>query len=415
VAGSAVRSATRAYLAAARLVARVLDGAPVRTVYVRRSVAADDTAWLRSDLDLALVIDAADGATMARLHRRVRRARLVFPRLGEVQVTTPGELHELAESDPFRASIDRRAAVVVRGDPLAIPPAPIGTRDALRRLVFWLDHYVPWAARRGRRRDQRKFVLEMWNALGVLEGRWPEPLVSRREVGQRWRADGARDVAAEAATPFVTCLRIAERAHAHGVGGHSAHALPSRAVPVIDRPVVVDGARPLVLLPTPDSPWPGAAHGDGALVVTPTALDLLLETQLPTLWLDAGPALAALGFEAPSCEAWLTTCRRQSDGARLRLPGFSEAGPGRHAQRLARIERVVAWLDAGGTAAPAAEARDAEARDAEAHHAEAHHAAPASVTAYYERDFDALLARATALRARVDALAAEVARTQLSA
>ena len=59
---------------------------------------------------------------------------------------------------------------------------PIGPGSTARRLGFWFVHYLPLAVRRGRLRDQNKVALEMWNALGQLEGVWPEPQPTRREA-----------------------------------------------------------------------------------------------------------------------------------------------------------------------------------------------------------------------------------------
>jgi hypothetical protein len=368
---------TRLYLGAAHLVARAIAAPVVRSVYVRRSVAAGDARFPQSDLDLGVIVDPCSGATLWSLYERYRRARLLFPRLGECQITTREELHDLAHADPYRASLDRRAALHVRGEPADIPRGPLEPRAVARRLVFWLEHYVPWSVRQERRRDQHKFLLEMWNALGVLTGRWSEPLISRRDV--RRTLDAA--ASAERAAPFVQCLRIAEAAHG------LLQPLSARSTPRLDAPVVVDAARPIVLLPSADSPWPAAAWQPRAVVVTPPALDLLISTQTPFWWLEAGDALDALGFAPPDRATWIAACLRQAGGERLRNPGFSESGPGSEAQRLARVRSVVEWLEAPATTSlPSIRALTS---------------APRTLREHYVGQYDALAAEAAALRARV--------------
>jgi len=372
-----VHASTLLYVAAARIVAPVLGAPGVRSVFIRRSVAAGDAEFPLSDLDLGLVIDGVDGAGMAALHRRLRAARALFPLLGEVEATTSEELHDMAESDPYRASLERRAAVTVRGEPPVIPAVPLSPMAVARRLVFWLDHYVPRAARRGRHRDQRKFVLEMQNAMGVLRGWWPEPHVSRRSVRAAWQALAVDDEA----PPFVQCCRLAEQAHA----------LFGRPAPVIDHPIKIPGPRPIVLLPGAEWAWPAEAWRDDVPVLTPPALDLLLTTQDPFLWLDARGPLQALGFVAPERDTWIAACLRHAGGERLRRPGFSERGPGRHAHRLARVGAVIGWLEGGGDGDPAPE----PARTA-----------PTTVAAHYREQFDSLVSEAAQLRRRARALAA---------
>ncbi len=376
-----MRVSTPIYMAAARAAARVLAAPGVRSVFVRRSVAAGDALFPLSDLDIGLVIDGFDGAAMAGLLRRMRAARGLIPRLGEAQVTTADELCDLAECDPYRASIDRRSVVTVRGHAPAIPCQPLPPMAVARRLAFWLDHYLPCAVRRRRRRDQRKFTLEMWNALGVLQGRWPEPYVSRRRVLLDWKASACDD----GAPPFVQCCRIAGQAHAW----------LGRSAPRIERPVLVPGSRPIMLLPACDSPWPAGAWRDEARVLTPPALDLLMATQDPFLWLDAHGPLQALGFPAPARGAWLAACARHTSTERLRRPGFIERVPALQARRLARVETVLAWLEGGQAGAPADPPPD--------------RAAPAGVPDYYRSHFDRLLSEAARLRRRVRALAAEQA------
>jgi predicted nucleotidyltransferase len=371
------RISSSLYIVAARAIARVLASPGVRSVFIRRSVATGDAVFPLSDLDLGLLIGDIGGSGMADLYRRLQYAKTLFPRIGEVQVTTAGELDDMAESDPYRANLDRRSVRTVYGEHPAIPQASLSPMAVARRLVFWLDHYLPWTVRHRRRRDQRKLVLEMWNALSVLQGRWPEPQLSRRAVHEAWKKSGLDD----GAPPFVQCCRIAEQAHG----------LLGRKVPDIDCPILVPASRPIVLLPRADSTWVPEAWRPKVRVLTPRALDLLMTTQDPFIWFEAREQLQAVGFAIPSRGSWITACLRHAGGERLRRPGFSELGPGQHARRLARLSATIAWLEGDQAGDPSQETERVE---------------PKSVAEYYRGQFDKLTAEAALLRRRARALAA---------
>jgi hypothetical protein len=112
---------------------------------------------------------------------------------------------------PYRASLDRRFGYVVFGERPAIPERAVDERSTARRLVFWFQRYLPEVMRRRRIRDQRKIALEMYNALGVLEGRWKEPLATRAETESRARQAGLLTGDASE-RPFAAGCRAAERA-----------------------------------------------------------------------------------------------------------------------------------------------------------------------------------------------------------
>jgi hypothetical protein len=301
---------TGIYRAAARALSRTLLVSPViRSIYIRRSVAAGEAEFPRSDLDLAMIIGPASGAEIDALRRRYRLARIAFPRLGECQLFTQADLDEFAVTDPYRASLDRRLAVTVHGPPPTIPSSAIPAEEAARRLVFWFEHFIPTALRQGNRRNLRKFALEIANALGVLDGRWPEPLTSRRETSQR--------CGVATADPFVVCCELAAQAHA----------LVRPPPPKLREPLRLPG---LTVTPHID----GDAGATGVNVMTPEVLDLLLHTQTPWLWTTHGRALAAAGFEAPSPHVWNAAARRYAGGERVRGPGFLESGTRSVIQRL---------------------------------------------------------------------------------
>lgn len=278
-------------------------------------MAAGEAVFPWSDLDLGLVSENLTGTALAALWRRFRMARLLFPRLGECQVSSPAELNELAASDPYRGCLDRRLAVTIAGTPPSIPMVPLTRRNTTRRLVFWFENYLPVAVRQRNARNQEKLLLELWNALGVVEGAWAEPLATRAETRARLAAlDPAAGVRC-GLSPFALCCVVAERARQHGFPA-------APPVPVVGAPVVLGGESPVVLLPKPETPWPDAALHSKAVVATPAVLQMILETHNPFLWLGHGGALADLGFAPPSRMAWIETCLRHTTGESARFPGF---------------------------------------------------------------------------------------------
>jgi hypothetical protein len=212
-------------------------------------VASGEANFPRSDLDLGLVVEGFQGREMNALRRRVLIAHLAFPRLGECQIASAAELTALAFSEPYRASLDRRFAVTIAGDPPPIPMVPVSQRAAMRRLVLWFERYLLLAVRQGNQRNQRKFVLEMWDALGVAEGKWVEPLAMRTETAARARETGLFESCESRGDPFAVACRIATRAQQQ--------LLPP--APVLRETVVLAGQNPMVLLPVESAPWPTRA------------------------------------------------------------------------------------------------------------------------------------------------------------
>lgn len=357
------------YEVAGRIVAPLLHLEYVEQIYIRRSVAAGEAEFPWSDLDLGLVIGRASGRDLWRLLRRFRVAKLLFPRMGECQLATAVELAEMTEMDPYRASLDRRFAIVLAGGRPPIPLVRVTPEAAARRLVFWFENYLPLAMRQGNVRNQLKFASEMANALGVVEGRRTEPLRSRREsaVPKEWGR----------LPPFVQCCMMAERAQ-----GLVRGPVP-RCGELMRRPG-------LILLPEARTPLP--EFPANTMVVTPAVLDLLLATQNPGLWLTHSEALVGLGFAPPPRRAWREWCYRQASGERFRLPGFGESGPIRQGARLAMAEAILETLEAGRLpenieVSPVPPSRD--------------------LRSYYLEEYDRLADRAAGLRERVGAIAAK--------
>ncbi|MBL0160000.1 MAG: hypothetical protein IPP47_23380 [Bryobacterales bacterium] len=319
------------------------------------------------------------GTALASLWRRFQMARLLFPRLGECQVSSPSELSELATYDPYRGCLDRRQAITIAGTPPSIPLVQVSLRNTTRRLVFWFESYLPVAVRQRNARNQRKLLLEIRNALGVLEGAWAEPLATRAETKARLLALEPATEGQPGLSPFAMCCQVAERARQR--------AFPAAPpAPVIGAPVLLNGGHPIVLLPKPETPWPEAALHGKAVVATPAVFQLILETHNPFLWLGHGGTLANLGFTPPSRRAWIETCIRHTSGENARLPGFVAKSVRSIQQNLQLVAQVLDRLESG-----APMERPVDAASIQDY---------TSVSAYYRDGYEAHFASAMQLRKR---------------
>jgi hypothetical protein len=319
------------YRAAARvLAATVFRSDSIASVCVRRSVAAGEASLPFSDIDLDITLCEDSGPRIYALWKRYRLAQALCPRTGQCFVLTPGELEELAATEPYRASINRRCHYDVRGVSEMWPGAPITRLEAGRRVVFWLEHFFPLAVRTRHRRNQRKFYLEMCNALGLLDGSWEEPRITLREV--------------ERVYPVPTGDLFAAGLERAG----AAHRLLGRPAPAICRAIELPG---LTILPSCDSRWPPATVAGHGIVATPAALDLLLQTQSPALWTQHERALVEAGFEPPSRWTWARSARRLAGAIWLRGPGFFEKADGRQEERLRLASQMLEGL-VGGAGMP---------------------------------------------------------------
>jgi hypothetical protein len=268
---------SRAYIQAGRFVAKRFLAIPeVISIRARRSVAAGEAEFPWSDLDLEVLVADTSPATMLTLLRRFRMAKSCFPRLGESFVLTPDEAIAKAKLDPYRASLDRRAAILLHGAPIEIPVLPIPKREAARRLIFWFEHFIDTAVQTRNRRNLAKFLLEIRNASGVLNGQWPEPLLTRQETLQR-TGPLPLDILAE-------CHRLADQA-ANILGYASREAL-------------------------------------------------LMHVQNPFLWREG------LGISKPAMEAFQQAARRYLSPERLRGPVFLGEGVTAPAARLSKVQNA---------------------------------------------------------------------------
>lgn len=395
------RLQTALYRAAASCISnRCLATPDIESIFIRRSVASGEARFPWSDVDLGIVLsrftnEEEEGLALERLWTRYRLAHLLFPRLGEAEVHARGSIGESAIDDPYRASIDRRAAIPVLGAIPPMPPVPIGSRDAIRRLVFWFDNYVPRSLRQKNHRNARKFAIEIWNAWRTATGGIAEPYLTRREAEHHWRESGDAPLLAQAeesaASAVRVCLALANRAHSILLP-----ALPRLVKPVSADVSFLPGTAPrtLHLLPDPEAELPGGAPSPRDFVMTPETLDLFLNTQDPFLWHGLPAQVQDCLGGPPSHEAWLHACRRLASGQRLRVAGFVGKGTGRHHARLRHIERILSLLER--SVAPSAVTLDAEPSSSEV--------AIPSIGAYYRECYPALLREALSLRARAQAL-----------
>ncbi len=322
------------YRAAARAVASLLGRQPqVRSIYLRRGVAAGEVAFGRSDIDLTIVVDeGADLVSLGALVSRLRRLVLV---LGECLVFEPKDLDRWHETDPYRAAQDRDTAIALMGALPSIPRRPVSAEQAARRCAFLLEHYLPAAFRRGNRRDLTKFALDMWTAHGVATGGIPEPYPTRREAAETYRVPRSVDGL------LASCLRAADNTHAVLLPGlpPAASIAPFRVLlPPTFEP------RTFVILPSPDAPPPSVALAPEVFITTREALDLYVCCVNPFAWRALPPELE---LTEPPLAAFERACRFHGASHRLREPGFVNADLQTGLVRLDTTVRTVRLLERG--------------------------------------------------------------------
>jgi hypothetical protein len=321
-----------AYRLLARSAASILASSDVvRSVYARRSVAAGEVCFGRSDIDLGIVIREADppwreNEQLLSLARLYRCLKVVIPVVGQCTVHDPESLRHSSRIDPYRASIDRRAALVLHGPPPGLPVVPVPERECARRLIFWVEKYLPAAIRQRNRRNLRKLALEMWNAWACASGLVSEPFITRREAAASMEAAGAR----LPADSLTLCFHIAAQMH-------------RRILPPIDNPhstlvhrVMLPPAlrqRVLIVLAREACDLPPEAFDPGSLVCTPEALDLYVQCVNPFAFSHLPGPVRDLGIHAPSRTDYAECCRRYTDRMMLRAPGFMDMETAVPAQR----------------------------------------------------------------------------------
>jgi predicted nucleotidyltransferase len=321
-----------AYRFLARGAASVLASSNiVCTVYARRSLAAGEVCFGRSDIDLGIVIREAEppwreNEQLLALVRLYRLLKIAIPVLGECTVHDPETLRRSIRLDAYRASIDRRAALLLHGPPLDLPVAAVPERESARRLIFWVEKYLPVAIRRRNGRNLRKLALEMWNAWACASGLVSEPFITRREAAISMEAAGTR----MPGNSLTLCFHIAARMH-------------RRVLPPIDHPrstlvqrMMLPPAlqhRVLIVLPHEACDLPAEAFEPGSLVCTPEALDLYVQYVNPFAFSHLPEPVRDLGVHAPSRIDFAECCRRYTNRQMLRAPGFMNMDVGLPGQK----------------------------------------------------------------------------------
>ncbi|HVN29469.1 MAG TPA: hypothetical protein VMT64_13320, partial [Candidatus Binataceae bacterium] len=191
----------------------------VKSVALRRSAATGEVDFGRSDIDLMVIVHpekAADGGCIEALYRSVTRARRFNPALTDVEVYTPDAVAAHAGTDTFWASSDRRAAMLLCGDPIEIPSLPVDPNHALHRFLFFLETFFSIALQRRNERNLRKISLECWNAYASAERLIDEPYLLRSEMeAHALRVENKLNVTALAEPRYASrfVLELADRMH----------------------------------------------------------------------------------------------------------------------------------------------------------------------------------------------------------
>jgi len=335
-----------AYRLLARGVASVLASSEiVRTVYARRSVAAGEVSFGRSDIDLGIVIRAAEPAwrdkeQLLLLARLYHWLKITIPIVGECTVHDPQGLRLWSRIDPYRASIDRRAGLLLHGPPLEVAVTSVPERECARRLIFWIEKFLPPVIRRRNKRNLRKIALEIWNAWACASGLVSEPLLTRREAAISMAAAGE----SLPEDSLAQCFHIAAQMHRRLLlpldHPHTALVQSMLLPPALRRRVLVVLAHEACDLPT-------EAFDPDSLICTPEALDLYVQFVNPFAFARLPEPVRNLGIRTPGRIEFADCCRRYTDRMMLRAPGFTKMDTTEPAQRAAAARFGLECLRAG--------------------------------------------------------------------
>lgn len=342
------------YLHVARVCAQILGRSDdVRSIFVRRSLAAGEVFPPFSDIDLSIILNSpltGDGESLrlARLFDTFRRLRMAMPILGEIEVLTAEEFAWWGRVEPYRHSLSARVGILVYGEPLEVEDCPVSRHAAVRRFIFWFEHFISQAIRTSNKRNLRKFALEFWNARACATGRIELPFISRRESESDWRAasgddafpnDLGRTVLASAGACFDQAKKLHEEVMAPLLPLSSPLVYEERLWPVGDRQC-------FIVLPHCGCELPPEAARKDSMICTPEVLDLYIHFCNPFKYWTLPDELRDLGMVEPSLESYTEGCRYSLEPHRSREPGFSC----RDVKVLARywtMNQVAAQLKAG--------------------------------------------------------------------
>jgi len=345
------------YLALASGAARYLGRcAIVESVYARRSLAAGEISFGRSDIDLGIRLHDAcagtgQGEPLVALRRRMSRLERVLPIVGEAEVFDAREMEDWVRLEPVREAFDR-SAFLLHGASFRIPAWRIGRDDAAARFCFWFDRYLPIALRRRHRRNLRKFALEMWATLGIVEGHFDEPPLSRQEMETAWRR-----LAPETGPPHP-------RASYHELAS-TAFALARRAHGLLLPPLPSGPRHASAVLPVPPmlgwrtvevGPVKRLLEGDrrqpGWMPMTPEAFDLYLHYVNPFVYHLLPPQMLDFGFARPPLQRFLRALERWTHGHVARRPAFGSRTYGQGPRAIAYARHAASALAEGAFIGP---------------------------------------------------------------
>lgn len=343
------RRANTAYLAAARGLARAIARhSIVRSITLRRSIAAGEARFGRSDIDLGIVLHSA-GVTPAEtrqlcaLNRTVRRLRLVCPWLGQCEAIASNELPEWAELESFKVGLDLDNALLLYGAPVEFPRYPVTPEQAAYRTAFWFENYLPRALRTGHRTNLWKFTLEMWTTCNLGLGRRITPHLRRSDTLAEWRL---HEPLSDLPTPDWPASRLWLRMMALTAELHSSLLDPLRAPaqPLSHSLSLPPSfARRTLLVGTAEQLASRITRFPAdTLPLTPEALGLYLEYLNPALYELLPPGVRTLGFPRPSRGAWQAVLRRWSCPTLARKPGFGSRDFGTAPRHVLYAHRVAA-------------------------------------------------------------------------
>lgn len=348
------RCANGIYRQIGRLSARALGCSQiVKSVYIHRSVAADEASFGRSDIDLLVVVrqpppGAYDGPELAALSRTVRLITATLPVVGQMEVHDPRGLQDWCRSDPYRASLERRSAILVYGRPAAFASLPIRAEHAIRRAVVPISTYLTAAVKERNRRNLRKFSLDVWNAYATATHQIAEPFLTRQETEdyrltheERRDGDSLGDPDHALSFIFQTIQRLHERV---------VPPLEKIRSPLIFRAQVPPGfrERTFVVLPKPGFPLPPEAFDSSAFLWTPEALDLFTKYSSAFFYWVLPPEVKQLGISQPDATAFVRSCRYYCDTHKIRYPIFMKTHDIRSAvSRVMVLRHAVGHLHQG--------------------------------------------------------------------
>jgi hypothetical protein len=339
--------ATAFYRQAARLSARMLISSPiVESVLLHRSVATGEVLFGRSDIDMLMVVDeekAEKGANIASLYQELNRVQLLNPALKHVDLYEPIGITSHAKMDTFWASIERRTTMLLRGEPVRIPFAPVSPDHALSKFLLWVEWFFAISVQQRNRRNLWKISLECWNAYATADGLIGEPYLLRSEMETEARRIEENLPTKRLQEPLYAMrfvFELADRLHRSRLA-----ALRKLSKPLVFEAITAPLClrRLFVVVPRADSPPPPEAFMMGAFPCTPEILDLFAHVKNAFFYWILPPELLELGMKPPSVSEFLRSCRYYSHRRFLFHPGFADPRPPRQTARMTLIRYAMDW------------------------------------------------------------------------